>query len=180
MGILRIPLNKSRWGIIRLALILPLISTALFSYAQLPTDSLPVDPASISVTTVQNISFGAFTHANAGGTVIISTNGTRSITGDVIALNLGIPYYQGVFDIDAPKGAIISIMNGPDATLTGSNGGTMTVHLGSSDPISPFTTVVSQPQKTPVNLSATLTVGNISSSPPGSYTGSIYITFNRE
>ncbi|MEO5995923.1 MAG: DUF4402 domain-containing protein [Chitinophagaceae bacterium] len=174
-----IPLIKYQWNIIKLVLILPLISMALFSYAQ-PTDSLPVDPASISVTTVQNLSFGAFTHANAGGTVTISTNGTRSISGDVIALNLAIPFYQGVFDIDAPMGAIISIMNGPDATLIGSNGGTMTVHLGSSDPVSPFTTVVTQPQKTPVNIGGTLTVGNLSGSPPGSYTGFIYITFNRE
>ena len=49
-----------------------LISMAsLFAYAQTPLDSLPGDPGGLYVYTTQNLSFGAFTHGNAGGTIII-------------------------------------------------------------------------------------------------------------
>jgi hypothetical protein len=93
-------------------------------------------------------------------------------------LNFGVQFGQAIFEIDAPAGTIISILNGPDATLTGSNGGTMSLHLGNSYPASPFTTTVTPPARTPVSIGGTLTVGNATVSPPGSYTGTIDITFN--
>jgi hypothetical protein len=161
-----------------LVILLPFVSTLCF--AQNPTDSLPGDPAAISVYTIQNLSFSSFSHGNVGGSVIISSGGARSVTGDIVALNIGSPYYQAIFDLDAPQGSIISILNGPDAILTGSNGGSMSLRIGNSYPASPFSTTVKQPQRTEVSVGGTLNVGNLSSSPPGSYTGNIYITFNLE
>ncbi len=145
-----------------------------------PTDSLPGDPGALSVYTVQNMSFGAFSAGNTGGTVIISTNGSRSVSGDIIPLNLGTLYFQSIFDIDAPIGSIVSIMNGPDAILTGSNGGSMTMRIGNSDPFSPFIIIKQQPERTPVKIGGTLTVGPTATNPPGNYTGTFYITFNQE
>ena len=161
--------------------IVVLCCISVVSYSQNPTDSLPDDPgAGISVSTLQNMSFGAFSQGASGGTMILSNSGTRSSTGTVLSLNLGVSYFQSIFEIDAPVGTIISILNGPAATLTGSNGGSMTLSLGTSSPASPFSTTVSSPGLTQVNIGGTLTVGNTAATPAGSYSGSFYITFNQE
>ncbi len=154
--------------------------SSLFAYAQTPLDSLPGDPGGLYVYTTQNLSFGAFSHGNAGGTVIIGADGSRTVTGDVIALNLGFTYFNAIFEIEGPPGTVISLLNGPDVTLVGSNGGTMMLSIGSSSPASPFSNLVAPPQRTQVNIGGTLTVGSLVASPPGSYTGTIYITFNQE
>ena len=162
---------------ILLAVGLGFMSNAVF--AQDPTDSLPSDPA-LTIYTVQHMSFGAFSIGNSGGTVVIANNGTRTVTGDVLALNLGTSYFQAIFDVEAPIGAIVSILNGADATLTGSNGGSMLMRIGNSDPTSPFIITVAQPARTPVKIGGTLTVGNSAANPPGNYSGTFYITFNLE
>jgi hypothetical protein len=152
----------------------------LFSFAQTPTDSLPGDPGALSIYTIQNMAFGAFAHGNTGGSVTVESDGTRSATGDVILLNLGISYYNAIFEIESPSGTLITIVNGPDATLTGSNGGSMSLHIGSSNPASPFNNTVGPPQRTQVNIGGTLTVNGSGGSPPGLYTGTVYITFNQQ
>ena len=153
---------------------------SICSFGQNPTDSVPGDPGAISVYTIQNLSFGAFSHGMAGGTVIVSNTGTRSVTGDVIPLNLGVLFFHAIFEIDAPVGTIISILNGSDATLTGSNGGSIFLQIGNSDPPFPFITTVAQPARTQVNIGGKLTVGGPAANPPGTYTGTFYITFNQE
>lgn len=175
-----IAINKKQW-IISIFLVIVLGGISIFSFAQgNPTDTIPGDPGGISVYTVQNISFGAFSIGSTGGTVIISNSGTRSVTGDVVALNLGTLYFQSIFDIDAPQGSIVSILNGSDVTLTGNNGGTMSMHIGNSDPPAPFIVTVLQPVRTPVSIGGTLTAGTPAANPPGTYTGTFYITFNLE
>lgn len=175
-----IAINKKQW-IIKTLLVIISGFISVFSYAQVdPTDTIPGDPGAISVYTVQNMSFGAFSNGVTGGTVIISTNGTRSVTGNVVPLNLGTSYFHSIFDIDAPIGSIVSIQNGSDVTLSGSNGGSMTMHIGGSDPPSPFITIVSQPARTQVSIGGTLTVGSSAANPPGTYNGTFYITFNQE
>jgi hypothetical protein len=165
---------------IKFLFVTALAFTSLFCYAQTPTDTLPGDPGGLYVYTIQNLAFGAFYHGNTGGTIIIGNDGSRSVTGDVVALNLGFQYFNAIFDIEAPQGSIVSILNGPDATLTGSNGGSMSLHIGSSYPASPFSTTLSPPSRTQVSIGGTLTIGNNASTPPGSYTGTFYITFNHE
>lgn len=156
------------------------IASAMACSAQTPTDTIPGDPGGLYVYTVQNISFGAFAHGNSGGTISISNTGTRTATGDVVPLNLGVSYFNAIFEIEAPPGAIISILNGPDATLTGSNGGSMTLSIGGSSPVSPFVNSLAPPSRTQINIGGTLTVGGSGSAPPGNYTGTIYITFNHD
>ena len=133
-----------------------------------------------SVNTVQNLSFGAFTQGEGGGTVIIANDGSRSTTGSVIALNLGMSYFEAVFELEAPEGTIISILNGPDAILTGSNGGSMSLNIGDSSPGAPFISSVAPPALTEVRIGGTLSVGDASASPPGIYSGTFYVTFNNE
>ena len=140
----------------------------------------PPRPISVYVYPQQGLQFGALTQGASGGTVVISPTGSRSATGDVTLLNLGVPYSAALFGIEANPGTLITILNGPDATLTGSNGGTMTVHLGGSDPASPFVCTVSRPGRNMVQIGGTLNVGSPLASPPGSYSGTFTITFFQE
>lgn len=172
-------MKTKRW-IIKPLLAIALSFISIISFAQTPTDSLPGDPGAITVYTVQNMSFGAFSQGAGGGTLVLSNSGSRSSTGTVLPLNLGATYFHAIFEIDAPVGTIISILNGPAATLTGSNGGSMTLNLGTSSPGSPFSTSVASPGRTQVNVGGTLTVGNQAATPSGNYTGTFYITFNQE
>ena len=165
---------------IRIFLFSLLIMVCSFSYAQNPTDSVPGDPGALTVYTVQSMNFGAFSTGNSGGTISISSAGARSVSGTVIPLNMGVIFHQAIFDINTPEGSVISILNGTDVTLTGSNGGSMQMYIGNSDPGSPFITTVAQPARTPVNIGGTLTVGNAAANPPGTYSGTFYITFNQE
>lgn len=149
------------------------------SYGQGPTDSLPPDPGALAISTVQDMKFGAFYLGNTGGTIKIATNGTRSVTGSVVLLSMGIMYCQAIFDVQAPEGTIVSIWNGPDAPLTGSNGGSVSLHIDASNPVSPFNSTVAPPGRTSVNIGGTITVP-AGSPTPGTYSGSFYITFNNE
>ena len=174
-------MKKTRYSVTRFIVLLLAIAFSSDVKAQVdPTDSLPGDPGAIYVYTYQNLKFGAFTQGASGGTVVIASNGTRSVTGTIVALNLGITYYQAIFEVEAPPGSLISITNGADATLTGSNGGSITLRIGSSDPGSPFNTTVSPPSTTTVNIGGTITVGNSSAAPPGAYSGTFSVTFNQE
>jgi Domain of unknown function (DUF4402) len=170
-------MKKFRAGIIKYIILLLAIAFTTDVKAQDPTDSLPGDPGAIYVYTYQNLSFGSFAQSGAG-TVIVSNSGGRSATGGIILINGGASFFQSIFDVEAAPGSLISITNGPNATLTGSNGGTLTLVIGNSDPGSPFSTTVSPPARTAVNIGGTLTVP--AASPKGIYTGTFYVTFNQE
>jgi hypothetical protein len=141
---------------------------------------LPAASQNLTVTTLQNLSFGAFSQGSSGGTISISNSGSRTATGSVTPLSLGIPYFEAIFEVADSTGTVISILNGPDAILTGSNGGTMSLHLGNSDPASPFISIINPPETTRISVGGTLTTGNADSSPAGNYSGTFYITFNNE
>lgn len=165
---------------IRSLLLILATFASLISFAQEPTDSLPGDPGGFAVYTIQNLSFGAFTFGSSGGTLTVSNSGSRSSSGDIIPLNLGVIYCQAVFEIEAPEGTIFWILNGPNSTLLGSNGGSMSLSIGTSDPASPFNVINPSPARTSISLGGILTVGNMVANPAGSYTGNFYITFNQE
>ncbi|MBE7171971.1 MAG: DUF4402 domain-containing protein [Williamsia sp.] len=147
------------------------------AFAQMPTDSLPRDPARISVYVVQNLQFGSISAGDGGGTVTVSPTGLRSVTGTVIALSRGGAVLPALFEVEAPAGVIVTLQNGADAPLTGSNGGNMTLRLGASNPVSPFTSSVAPPGRTQVSVGGTLTVGNSTVSRPGTYSGTFSILF---
>lgn len=137
---------------------------------------LPPRPLVVTVTG-QTLSFGAFTHGAVGGTVTISSGGIRSATGDVILLSLGYSYSTTLYEIVANPGTIVSILNGPDVTLPGSNGGSINLSVGASDPVSPFVTTNIPPLPTYLNIGGTITIGNSVANPPGDYSGTYDITF---
>ncbi len=139
-----------------------------------PPRPVRIDP------TAQTLAFGAFYQGPSGGTVTITPMGVRSATGSIVLLNLGFPYSAALFEVHAHPGTIISILNGPDVVLAGSSGGSMTLHLGASNPVSPF--VATRNFNVAINLyiGGTLTAGPPASNPPGSYSGNFYITLVQE
>jgi hypothetical protein len=139
----------------------------------------PPRPIKVTVT-AQSLSFGAFTLGVAGGTVTISSTGSRSSTGDIVLLGLGYSFSTALYQIVANPGTLISLIFNNPVTLTGSPGGTLTLNINSSDPVSPFVTTLPYPTPTSLNVGGTLTVGNLLANPPGSYTGTFDITFVQE
>jgi len=137
-------------------------------------------PRPMSVTTFQNLSFGAIIQGFSGGSVIIYPSGSRSVTGDIIQANLGYPYYPAIFEVGANLGTLITILVGPDVILSGSNGGTMILHLGDTDPPSPFINTLNPPGLTQVRVGGALLVGNVLANPAGAYSGIFSVTFIQE
>ena len=133
-----------------------------------------------SVFTTQHISFGAFYPGSMGGSIKISAKGDRTVTGDVVPIQMGYAYHPAFFEIEAPAGTIISIMSGADAVLQGSNGGSMLLRIGESLPRSPFNTTVAPPGRTVISIGGTLEVNSNVTNKPGVYSGSIAIIFNQE
>jgi len=153
-----------------------MISTSLSVNGQ----ELPPRPITVTVNLSQNLSFGAFYHYNTGGSVIIYSDGSRSSTGDVVLLNLGYSFSTGLYDVVANRGTLVSIINGPDVLLSGSNGGNLTLKIGASNPISPFIVTTTPPSATQVSIGGTLIVGNPLANPPGNYSGTFSVTFVQE
>ncbi|MBE0668715.1 MAG: DUF4402 domain-containing protein, partial [Bacteroidales bacterium] len=140
-----------------------LIATVAFMagfFSVIKAQEPPPRPLLVFVNNSQSLSFGAFSHGPAGGTVTVSPDESRSWSGDILLLNLGYAFSAGLFDIRANSGTVVSILNGTDVTLTGSSGGTLLLHIGASLPTSPFVTTVPWPTFTQVRIGATLTVGN--------------------
>jgi hypothetical protein len=149
----------------------------LFVQLKAHSQEQPPRPISIYVNPAQGLIFGAFFQGSTGGTVIIYPDGSRAVTGSIVQANLGFPFSPAIFEVDANPGTLISIMNGPDAILTGSNGGTMSMHIGTSSTGSPFVATATSPARTQVRIGGTLTVGNPLANPSGSYSGTFSVTF---
>lgn len=147
---------------------------------RLSAQELPPRPITVTVNMSQNLSFGAFYHFSLGGTVTINSDGSRSSTGDVVLLNLGYTYSTGLYDLVGNPGTLVSILKGPDAVLPGSNGGSMTLKIGDTDPASPFIITTMPPNVTQLRIGGTLIVGSPLANPPGNYSGTFDITFVQE
>jgi hypothetical protein len=137
----------------------------------------PPRPVVVYVNPAQGLIFGAFYQGSFGGTVIVYPNGSRSTTGSVIQTNQGYSFSPAIFEIDAEPGTLVTILNGPDVTLTGSNGGTISLQIGNADPPSPFIATATSPARTQVRIGGTLTLGSPLANPPGSYSGTFTVTF---
>jgi len=165
----------------RFLLLVVLWTTLFIATTQLVNgQELPPRPLSVTVSLSQNLSFGAFYHGNAGGSVIIYDDGSRSSTGDIVLLTMGYSFSTGLYEVVANPGTLISILNGPDAILTGSNGGFMLLQIGESNPASPFIVTTAPPNSTQLRIGGILVVGNPLQNPPGNYGGTFDVTLVQE
>ncbi|MFZ4400309.1 MAG: DUF4402 domain-containing protein [Bacteroidales bacterium] len=156
---------------------------------QLITIKVIAQPAlpnrSVTVVATQAINFGAFclqTVASSGGTVQLDWQGNRSSTGQVVLLNSD-SYYPAIFEIQLCQGRTVIITYPPTTTLTGSNGGFLTLNIGPTEKGgngASFEVNNDCNFVTRLRVGGTLTVGNNSANPGGIYTGSFSITFNQQ
>lgn len=162
-------IKRDRW--ILLSMVVNILLFAVSPEVKAQED--PPRPPSILVT--GDLSFGAFYHGAAGGTVTISPSGTRTSTGDIVLLGMGYIYSPARYNVYSNSGTVINILNGPDVQLSWS-GFSMNLHIGTSLPATPFVNLNPYSLPTELTVGATLTVGNPASNPPGTYTGSFNIT----
>jgi hypothetical protein len=146
-------------------------------YLTVYAQQLPPGPIAVYANPGQGLMFGAFYEGISGGTVIIYPNGSRAVTGSVVQANLGFTFAPAGFSITANPGTLVTILNGPDVTLTGSNGGSLSLHIGTSSTGSPFITTAIPPAQTQVLIGGTLTVGSPLANPAGAYNGVFSVTF---
>jgi hypothetical protein len=134
----------------------------------------PPKPIKVTVDLLRNLNFGTFCFSNSSGKVIIDPNGVRSSLGDIILINSNTS--AALFYVEAIPGTQITISNGPDAILSGSNGGTMLLQIGDSNPRSPFTSTGTNA----ISIGGILNVGTKFANPPGDYSGTFSVTFVQE
>ncbi len=172
--------NGSKTKVRRLIIITGLLLLCGF-YTNIIAQPHPPRPVVITANNSQPLAFGAFTPGVSGGSVtIIAAGGTRSSGGTVVLLNMGIIYTPAMFYVKANPGTVISLLTGPPSTITGSNGGTLSLQTNCTFPLSPIVTQVPYQQQTTVLVGGTLTVGSIASNPAGYYSGTIDVTFVQE
>jgi hypothetical protein len=147
---------------------------------QAPAMAQEMPPRPVGLGIIQNLAFGAFSLGGTGGAVTITPYGSRIGTGGVILIGLGYAYFPAIFTLEGNPGTIMHPLNGPDAILYGSNGGTLTMHLGDSFPGDPIILNVAPPGQMQIFVGGTLLVGSAASNPPGYYTGSFSIMFIQE
>lgn len=131
----------------------------------------PPKPIKVTVDLLRNLNFGTFCYSNSSGKVIIDPNGVRSSLGDIILINSNTS--AALFYVEAIPGTQITILNGPDAILSGSTGGTMLLQIGDSNPRSPFTSSGTNA----IAIGGILSVGTKFANPPGDYSGTFSVTF---
>jgi len=148
-----------------------------YSYAQ---PSLPT--RSIEVNATQSLQFGTFVvTGGAGGSVLVGWDGSRTATGSIAVLG-GAPYAQpAIFEVKLLQGRNVHLDFSPTSTLTGSNGGSLTLNIGPTEKGingAYFPTNNNRDFTTLLRVGGTLDIPGAAI--PGTYTGTFFITFNQE
>lgn len=138
-----------------------------------------ISQAQVQIYQESPFSFGTMILSESGGTVTITPAGDRSATGGIVLLN-NSEFNPLILSVEAPLGSIIHIQLGAEQMLFGDSGGEIGLTLNSSDPVSPFTSQATPPQRTTVYIGGTLSLGTRSATPAGVYSGSITLTFIQE
>lgn len=141
----------------------------------------PLPNHTITLRATQPLKFGAFCVTGSGGTVSESWQGTRSSTGGIVVLNSSSAQ-PAIFEITLCQGRNIRLSYPPEITLNGSQGGTLRLTLSPEKGAGglPFQVNGDCNFVTMLRVGGTLTVGNSTENPPGTYTGNFSITFNQE
>lgn len=139
----------------------------------------PPRPINVSVSTAQHLSFGTFIQTGNYGTVSVNYSGTRTSSGSIIIPNISAsaPVTPALFIVTSLPGTLITISNIPQATLTGSNGGTLELNFNLAVDCSKGSSFIASTGTTDVTLGGTLTVGPLLDDKAGFYSGSFNVTF---
>jgi len=152
--------------------------TFLFS-TSVHAQEKPPRPINVSVSTAQHLSFGTFIQTGNFGTVNVSYSGTRTSAGSIIIPNISAsaPVTPALFIVTSLPGTLITISNIPQATLTGSNGGTLELNFNLAVDCNKGSSFIASTGTTDVYLGGTLTVGPLLDDKAGYYSGNFNVTF---
>ncbi len=159
----------------RIHLPLCIIFAVLLSFGEVCAQEKPPKPISIYVNPAQGLMFGAFCTGAIGGTVTVTSGGGRSSTGSIILVSLGYAFSPAIIQVQGNVGTLVNINNGTDVSMTGSNGGSINLHLESSSTGTPF--IINTVAWMDIRIGGTLTIGVPGANPAGSYNGSFNVTF---
>ena len=129
--------------------------------------------SSFRVNSIQGLNFGAFIQG-LSGQITIDENGSRTAMGSVYLSNIK-PYNAAIIQVEALPNRLITILNGSDTYLTSPNGGQMLLHIGRSNPLSPYVNPNNPGHPLDVYIGGTLITNNRTIG--GEYSGFFSITF---
>lgn len=125
----------------------------------------------LAITEANGMDFGDVSVGTVGGTIVLATNGGRSVTGDAEAV-IGGTEAAGVYNVTGEGTKAYSI-SFPASAILSSAGNNMTVDNFAHDAgATPALTGGADS----FNVGATLNIG--ASQPPGAYTGTYTLTVN--
>jgi len=136
----------------------------------------------INVTATQAINFGSFcVTGNAGGTITVGWDGSRTASGDIVLLATEPTAQPATFELKLNQGKNVIITYPVSTTLIGGNGESLTVDIGPTekgDNGASFTVNKDWSLPTTLRVGGTLHIpGKFLS---GTYKGYFEITFNQE
>jgi len=140
----------------------------------------PPKPITVAVTTQRNLNFGTIVQNYSGGTVTVDYSGVRTASDMLLIPSISSSSAPSSvqFVVTALPGTLITILNGPEATLTGGTPlGSMKMNLGNSNFGISGTSFVAQSDITYVTIGGALSVGTSGANPPGIYSGFFTVTF---
>lgn len=133
----------------------------------------PPKPIAITVSLLQHLDFGKIIPSGFSGTVTVPPVGSPSTTGDVFLISSTTP---GLFDVEALPGTLISIGFPSSVTLTSSGTGTLNLGGLTSDHSPSFIAISDH---TFVYVGGTLDINSLAANPPGTYGGTMLVTFTQ-
>ncbi len=167
--------HKSYLNVLLLTIVSIVYVSTSFAQPALPQRTLTVTPT-------QSINFGTFCiTGGAGGTITVGYDGSVSSSGDIILLAMAPTAQPAIFEVKLCQGRNVIITFSSTTTLTGSNGGLLTLDIGPTERGSNgafFSTNADCDFITPLRVGGTLHIPG--TAVPGIYTGSFDITFNQE
>src|SRR5690554_5781640 len=98
------------------------VAVCSMSSRQVQAQSPFPPPSQLQVYANQELAFGSFFAGTSGGTVTISPNGTRSVTGTVVELAQS-PGLPAIFDLRLVPGRVVHIVFPTSAQLIRKGGG---------------------------------------------------------
>jgi hypothetical protein len=152
-----------------------LFASLLFLNVEAIAQERPPRPIAVKVDLLQQLNFGSIIPTGTYGSVTVTYDRLRTSEGHVLLM--GLNFSPALFSIDAERGTLITIVNGPPVNLSSSNGRTVRLELGEASTGYKFVTTS---QFTDVSIGGKLIIGSILDNPGGFYSGSFQVTFIQE
>jgi hypothetical protein len=141
-------------------------------YAQQPTE--------LQVFVIQGLSFGSFSPGSQGGMIVITPDGSRTVSGTIIPLS-DSSGSNAILEIEAPPNRLIHIEFPKSIQFKGAKRGhelTFSNFISDKPNNSFITTANAPPYRNTVQVGATLTVQNSTEDISDIYTGSFNFIVN--